>query len=442
MLGAGSSCAEVAFPMRAVSRPWRTPAREERRSSAADELRTPGCAACRSVNWSADRWLGGFVYEHHTNPVVLASLVASGGFCPAHTRSLIALEGGHRAIPFSYHTVLEAAVTHLEDDWFTPSSPCPLFCLPHAIAGLGASGPRTAQIIVETLQTQLAALSGIGDSVQRLAGADADVSYRRQLRATLGAWPSDRRLTVRQEIRALLRHHACPLCLAVGRGEALHLRWLATELRGQPERIVHEIAWICGPHLHDLAVSEPAAAEAGRVLENLDLLPGGGLRERCRAASRARALRQSDPRHESPAISVYSLLVRGRRSLTKRATRPASDVCSALAWTCSAGSSRRPAAKRVGRPATSRKAMKLRHGFGPQPHWTAASFWALRLPGPAREVSPEKHAPMARQPGWRDLLRVTVLSGRRTRPRRRALRRCAVTGCTWRSGRCDWHCRS
>ena len=230
--------------MKAVARRRPLAGSEERHSTVSDVLGRPGCAACRRGPWSAERWLDGFVYEHHTHPNVLASLAASHGFCPLHSRQLLAREGGYRVIPSSYHFVLAAAVEALDEARFQPPATCPVcesvsltegslvdsivealndeavaqtfresggLCYTHAVASLNASRPRVARIIVETLDAQLDASSIAGEALVWIAGADADAPNRDQWRRTLRGEerPASAGLrTVREELHALLRVEA------------------------------------------------------------------------------------------------------------------------------------------------------------------------------------------------------------------------------------------
>jgi len=53
-------------------------------------LEQPGCVLCRICEEAARTWVHWFGMENHNDPALLRTLGESAGFCPAHTRRLIA----------------------------------------------------------------------------------------------------------------------------------------------------------------------------------------------------------------------------------------------------------------------------------------------------------------------------------------------------------------
>lgn len=83
------------------------------RADALRLLETDGCAVCRAHDEAEETWLRWFGIEHHGDAGTLELLRSSLGFCPAHTRRLIAL-GEPAVLRQPWEFVLRAAVGRTE----------------------------------------------------------------------------------------------------------------------------------------------------------------------------------------------------------------------------------------------------------------------------------------------------------------------------------------
>ncbi|MEV7205340.1 MULTISPECIES: hypothetical protein [unclassified Streptomyces] len=272
--------------------PWPTRSRadheqaRERTLRDATRLLTDGlCAVCRERDESERRWLGYFVTESHTDEGVRARLIAAAGFCPAHTRHLLA----DASLPWLMPQVHDAALTGgrpmLEQEHTRPA-PCPAcvtgqaaeqraldtllraldqpvvlqavleaaVCLPHT-AALAAQADLAQTVQMTTAACDRLAGPARDHEVVWLAGTDPDAPHRPAWHTGLDALLP--RETEYQQHSVLDRWDAdaamdcCPLCLAEHRTTHRFLTWAATATgRGQPAR---EETGLCPPHLHDLA---------------------------------------------------------------------------------------------------------------------------------------------------------------------------------------------
>ena len=57
-----------------------------------DMMEQPGCPICRLSHQAADHSVGSFLWENVNDPEIRKDIFASYGFCPAHTRLLVAKE--------------------------------------------------------------------------------------------------------------------------------------------------------------------------------------------------------------------------------------------------------------------------------------------------------------------------------------------------------------
>jgi hypothetical protein len=57
-----------------------------------EALRQPGCPVCRLGRAAAERAIDAFLWEHVTDPVSRQPIIDAYGFCPEHTRLLVAIE--------------------------------------------------------------------------------------------------------------------------------------------------------------------------------------------------------------------------------------------------------------------------------------------------------------------------------------------------------------
>jgi hypothetical protein len=262
-------------------------------------LESPGCPACRAGATAEERWVFAFVTEHYGAPATLAELGRALGFCPSHSRPLLARVEAPWVMRTAYAAVVAAALERLNGARAAPPpAACPLcrsrrtsehatiafltealarrpvseayraaggFCLPHAVIALGRARAAEALVVADTLIEALGAADGEATLVERLAGRDPDRAARRALRARLGPPPpacdaAHARQSATAALRARLRVAACPTCLAVGRAEQRYLAWLAREQRRDPGALAAEGLWLCATHLHDLLEEDAAAA--------------------------------------------------------------------------------------------------------------------------------------------------------------------------------------
>lgn len=57
-----------------------------------EAMKKPGCPVCRLAEESAQKSADGFLYENLTSPEVRQPIIKARGFCPEHTRLLVAIE--------------------------------------------------------------------------------------------------------------------------------------------------------------------------------------------------------------------------------------------------------------------------------------------------------------------------------------------------------------
>jgi hypothetical protein len=184
---------------------------------AEDLLRPDGCPVCRYVAEAGGRFLGWFALEAHAEPTMITRLCQSLGFCPAHSRGLLAQPGAEGRMTAVYTYLLRAAAGYLADGT-SPPAPCLAcardaeaaqraldtlldglreqdlrdrygdahgLCLPHLRAAMPRGGRRLAAWLAADTLARLAA-SPPGLAV--LAGdRDADTDVRIRLRAALPA---------------------------------------------------------------------------------------------------------------------------------------------------------------------------------------------------------------------------------------------------------------
>lgn len=100
-----------------------------------DLMDRPGCVLCRTRAEAAGIWTRWFVIENHGVPATLLALEQSAGFCPAHTRRVLA-EGGPEVLRMPWEFTVRGAIGRAGrlaagDDpgrgrRDQPRSPCPL----------------------------------------------------------------------------------------------------------------------------------------------------------------------------------------------------------------------------------------------------------------------------------------------------------------------------
>lgn len=241
------------------------------------------CAVCRERDDSARRWLTFFVAESHTDEGVRARVAAAVGFCPAHTRHLladvsapwlmpqvcdVALGGGVRLLSAppgrpagcpacragrdAQERALSTVLRVLDQAQVREAIDGGAVCLPH-LATLAARAD--ADEALRIAGTASALLDHRPPEVAWLAAMDPDATRRTdQLSRVDRLLPVERtrqQYAVTDRWDADLEVGCCPLCLAEQRAARRLLRWIATSTgHGEPAR---EEATLCPRHLHDIA---------------------------------------------------------------------------------------------------------------------------------------------------------------------------------------------
>ncbi|MFE3148104.1 hypothetical protein ACFXJ6_15740 [Streptomyces sp. NPDC059218] len=262
----------------------RTAEHDERALSDALHLLNGGlCAVCRERDEFAARWLSYFVIETHTEEGTRARVEAAAGFCPAHTRRLLADASSSWLMPQVHDLALAGGVRLLDapdacrarcpccaagDDAVERASETLLgafgqarvreavrqgaVCLPH----MAALAARTSSEYGRSLADAASALlEGEPCGLVRLAGTDEDAQARSRLLdridPLLQVEEQQRRRSVTSHWKADVEAGCCPLCLAGHRAVRRLLTWEAAAAEhGRPSG---EEAVLCPRHLHDLA---------------------------------------------------------------------------------------------------------------------------------------------------------------------------------------------
>jgi hypothetical protein len=270
------------------------------RAEASRWLEGGGCPACRAAAATEDRYDSAFVTEQYWDVHTLLALGASLGFCPAHTRRLVArseapfvmrtvyehvtgvalerLERRRAAVPLaacpaclSREGAAERAIwvvtTVLEDSAFSDAfAAAGGFCFPHAAGALAYANEATAAVVIETLHNALSVADG-SEALARLVGCDRDAPVRRRLRERLRTTASEAargdHRTSRSALAARLQLDACPVCVTGALTEERYLAWLGETARDAAGRSTLEVEglWLCPRHLADIAAEAPGAAE-------------------------------------------------------------------------------------------------------------------------------------------------------------------------------------
>lgn len=72
-----------------------------------EALKKPGCPACRIFRQASERALESFLWENVNEPDVRQGILASKGFCPAHTRVMVSREILTSSIPLGTNIIYE-----------------------------------------------------------------------------------------------------------------------------------------------------------------------------------------------------------------------------------------------------------------------------------------------------------------------------------------------
>jgi hypothetical protein len=264
-----------------------------RRAETLGWLEVAGCPACRLRDRETTRWLDSFAGEHHADLEVIAALRASRGFCPAHTRRLLANTSASWLLGTVYGDVLPAAAAELATRPGSAPAPCPAclaadgaaervfsqlrsdlvdtsvraayeahggLCLPDAFSLCAAASAPAAGFVLAVARRGLDA----ENPLEVLAGDDGDAVHRDRLRS------SERNRVVeryrggvgqrrpRERLVALLGDEACPVCASAARQLFEHLDWLVSVPAADARA---EELLLCAAHLHDVRAAD---SEAGR----------------------------------------------------------------------------------------------------------------------------------------------------------------------------------
>jgi len=268
-----------------------------------DLMDRPGCVLCHTRADAAGIWMRWFVIENHGVPATLAGLERSAGFCPAHTRRVLA-EGGPGVLRMPWEFTVRGAIGRAgrlaagagpgRGRRDRPRAPCPLCqvitqreqatrddlagCLddPHVVAALRDRGalcyrdlrdllpgltPAQAAAAAAAAARLLAAVPpGSREAALALAGHDPDALARapyldRHALSLADAATGLRRpgrltdLAPADRMVAELRAGSCPVCRATGREVTRYLLWLGEDPSedGPASLDLH----LCARHLHD-----------------------------------------------------------------------------------------------------------------------------------------------------------------------------------------------
>jgi hypothetical protein len=249
-------------------------------------LRDGLCAVCRQRDDSAHRWLAYFVNESHTDEGVRLRVRSAVGFCPAHTRHLLADTSAPWLLPQVCDDALCGGV-RLLGGRPARQTPCPACANAHdaeeralddllralgrtpvrdAVEGGAVCLPHLAELAARANTvdgTRLTAaarerLTGQDPDVAWLTGLDPDAERRARLLERLDPLLESEAPQLRDSITARWTADAalacCPLCLAEHRAARRLSSWLAaTTGTAAP---AHEETGLCARHLRDLTASD------------------------------------------------------------------------------------------------------------------------------------------------------------------------------------------
>jgi hypothetical protein len=72
-----------------------------------EAMKKPGCPVCRIFRQASERALESFLWENVNEPDVRQGILASYGFCPAHTRVMVAREMFTSSLPLGTNIIYE-----------------------------------------------------------------------------------------------------------------------------------------------------------------------------------------------------------------------------------------------------------------------------------------------------------------------------------------------
>ncbi len=245
---------------------------------------------CHEKDQAARRWLRYFVSESHTEEGTRSRVRDAAGFCPAHTRYLLAheshpwlmpqvhelaLAGGRRLLGAkarptrcpacgagidAAERALATVLRAFDHDDVRQAVTCEALCLPHLTLLATNCPPAQGRPLAQAAGDRLAHAPY---GVDWLAGSDADAEARAGMLDQLEPLVMDEEQhpgSVAARWRRDLAVACCPLCLAQHRGVRRLLIWaVAAQGHGRP---ASEESILCARHLHDLAAVSGPNAEA------------------------------------------------------------------------------------------------------------------------------------------------------------------------------------
>lgn len=278
-----------------VRRGLRGAARDRSVADAVRLVDDGGCPACLRRASSERQWISAFANETNADLEVQAELARTRGFCPAHTRTLMARTDASMLLPAVFASVIAPWLE--SPTGTTPGNGCPVcrsdqqaerdvlgglgavldtpkvtdalldqlqMCLPHAFEVLPLAPPQPARGVLDACAKHLLAVDG-AQLVEFLVGHDPDVAQRTLYLKVIAAELPERdyfaaRRLAPELLLDRLDERSCLACRDGFAGAVRYLRWLAEAVRTTPEKLDPLETSLCGLHLRDLEVLDDEAA--------------------------------------------------------------------------------------------------------------------------------------------------------------------------------------
>ncbi len=251
------------------------------------------CIFCSGEREATQRYFRWFIAEKYAQPEVLETLARSRGFCPQHTRILVAWSSPSQIVSV-YSYIVESLLVSLDRrNGLTAAGPCPA-CEDQAserrllVGGLALVEPqirsepgRSGGICVSHLRDVSPVLPPqalrllTGWAVRTLIATDVTAEPWETGQAIWGEPPDTPPAAAPQEwgglagpnpegeppppwpslpaaARGLFRIPGCPVCFAEQAHLGWYLSWLAREATEAPEHSWQEATWLCRSHWHTL----------------------------------------------------------------------------------------------------------------------------------------------------------------------------------------------
>jgi hypothetical protein len=106
-----------------------------------DAMKKPGCPACRIFRQASERALESFLWENVNEPDVREGILDSYGFCPTHTRVMVAREVMTSSVPLGTNIIYEHLGRVVANELKTLKPGNPL----GAVSNLSGGGRRLLQ---------------------------------------------------------------------------------------------------------------------------------------------------------------------------------------------------------------------------------------------------------------------------------------------------------